>query len=501
MAKLRLRAPLRFFSPGFLKRLLARPPNIPQVQHSETGNALILFLKLLLAQFAFKQYVAIRRRRRIQPNKPPPKSVKLVIPDLDHQEFQRSQQYALEKISFGFFADGYTLVFTLLNLLLAPLVWDGVALDSVLRLGLTTEYELIRMLAAAIFMAPFEFIVPLPISAYSTFVIERRFGFNNQTPKSWFRDHVKSFIVEQSVSLLLMSGLVILLRNLGPSGWIYLSTYVTVFILCFNIVYPEYVAPLFNDFTRLRDGPVRDGIESLVTRSGIACNRIFEVDGSRQSNHSNAYVAGLLRSKRIVIYDTLLEHLDAAPPRPKGGAKGASSSGAQDSSRETSAAAKIDWQPTEAAVESVCAVVAHEIGHSVMHHNWILLGATAMQFALIFVLFGACEENAAQALLDFGYKDSTSTFLTVQLFLIMYTQIASLPMTILMNAMTRQLEYAADAYSVKLGFDIRSSLKRISRTNLENLDPDPLDAVLRLSHPTTVQRVTAVTNLLKQKLK
>jgi len=258
----------------------------------------------------------------------------------------------------------------------------------------------------------------------------------------------------------MMVPLVLLVRSLGGSAWLYGFGFITSFALLFNMAYPVWIAPRFNTFKPLPDSDVRAGIEALVSASGISCERIFEVDGSRQSNHSNAYVAGFGRTKRIVIYDTLISHLDSD-------------------------------------VDAICAVVAHEIGHAKMHHNYALLVITAAQFFVMFYTFGFCQNDPRLAT-DFGF-DRPCTFIALQTFFTLYSSLVMPFFSIGMNAFTRQLEFAADAYSVRLGYDIRGSLAKISKTNLSDLNPDPLDSLCHHSHPTTVQRVGAVKALLDKK--
>ncbi len=288
-----------------------------------------------------------------------------------------------------------------------------------------------------------------------------------------------------------MAPVVILLRSVGERAWLYSWLFVTFFIFALNVVYPIWIAPLFNTFRRLPDGPVRDGVVRLTKQTGIACDKIFEVDGSRQSAHSNAYVTGFGLARRIVIYDTLIHDL------------------------------RND-------VRHVCAVVAHEIGHAVHLHNWMLLGVSAATTFVTFYAFHLCTTDAA-LVTDFGYAEPCA-FLYLQCFLHLY-QSALLPvLSIAMAAFTRQLEFDADRYASELGcaapplttesplspvrtsaapslpsphstpppspprrsHDLREPLRKMSTSNLSELNPDPLVSLCRHSHPTLVQRIAAI---------
>jgi len=379
------------------------------------------------------------------------------MPHVDEAEYAKAQEYSAAKNRFGFVADAYGLLTGLLQLWLHVTVWNGPSLRLVRWLGLTAEHELARAGACMLITTPWDLLHGAPVDWYKTFVIEERFGFNKHTWRSWVGDSLKHFFVEQlGLGALMMVPLVLVVRNLGASAWLYGFGFTALFVLAINVVYPIWIAPLFNSFTPLPDGDVRRGVEALVRASGISCERIFQVDGSRQSSHSNAYVAGFFRTKRIVIYDTLLTHL-------------------------------------EGDVDKVCAVVAHEIGHAAMHHNYAMLGVACAQIFVMFRTFALCSD--ARMVTDFGY-DAPCAYLTLQTFFTLYSLVMPV-FSIALNAFTRQLEYAADAYSVRLGYDIRDSLAKISTTNLSDLNPDPLDSLCHHSHPTTVQRILAVGDLLK----
>ena len=382
---------------------------------------------------------------------------------VDEKEYESAQAYARAKNDFGLVADhGIGLVTALIELALQPYLWNGPALRLAVACGFGPEDELVRMMALMVVCLPWESAISLPLSAYRTFVLEERFGFNKYTLRSWIADKVTSGLVDFGLAMLTMPPLVVLLRNLGESAWLYAWAFVTGFCIVFNVVHPIWIAPLFNTFRPLPEGPVRSGIEALVRSSGLRCERIFEVDGSRQSSHSNAYVAGFFGTKRIVIYDTLVTHLkDEVPP--------------------------------------ICSVVAHEIGHAVLHHNWYLLALATFQLFATFFTFGLCRTEP-HLVTDFGF-DTPCTYLYLHCFFLLYNSAVSPILEPLLNGFTRQLEFAADAYSVTLGYDIRYALKTIDAKNLGNANPDPLVSFCHHSHPTLVQRVAAVADRIEREAK
>jgi STE24 endopeptidase len=342
-----------------------------------------------------------------------------VLGTVDEAEFLRTQEYGRVKNNFGFVRDWIGLLQTVVDLHLMPYLWNGIGLRTVLGWGYTAEHELLRMLVVSLItcapphtqLAPPSHTAPpnpqvdrspapvprsrslplglaldLPLSAYSTFVIEERFGFNKYTLRSWLSDKAKGLAVEMVLSATMMAPLILVLRGLGERAWLYAWAFITVFSVVFNMLYPVLIEPLFNTFKPLDEGPVRDAIEQLVTQTGLNCKKIVEVDGSRQSNHSNAYVAGFFGTKRITIFDTLLTHL----------------------SGET---------------DDICAIVGHEIGHSIMHHNYMMLAQATLQLFLTFFTYGLVAE-VPTLVSDFGFE-GTCTFLKLNTFFLLYNSALS----------------------------------------------------------------------------
>lgn len=422
------------------------------------GFYLRVYACAAVLEHLWDQYLRSRTRARLRRSGVPP-AVKAALPDVDEEAYERAREYSRDKNALGTVTDFLSLLIGFATLWLAPRVWNGPALRAIERLGLAADHEVCRMVASMLILAPWSLCTTLPFSAWRTFVTEERYKFNKHTWRSWLSDALKSFVIEELVlNILLLGPMTLILRRLGPGAWWWLWLFTSAFILAFNMAYPVLIAPLFNTFKALDDGPVRQGIEGLIRSSGISCSCVFEVDGSRQSSHSNAYVAGFFKTKRIVVYDTLITHLDGQ-------------------------------------VDDVCAVVAHEIGHSKLQHNYALLGVACAQIFVLFYTLGFFTSDPS-LVTDFGY-DASCTYLTLAMFMMCYTAVVQPAFSVLFNAVTRQLEFAADAYSHRLGYDIRAALAKISKTNLADLNPDPLVSMCRDSHPTTVQRVAAIEALRK----
>ncbi len=264
---------------------------------------------------------------------------------IDAKTFDKTRRYNATKNKFGYVDDAVGVALQLCMLLLSPELWimaDNIAVD---RLGVEGDSAYKQYFQAFVFLmlgSIVEWPVSLVLKVYRTFVIEEEFGFNKHTWKSFAGDEIKSLIVMQLLlGALMYMPMIFLLDWAGPNAWLYLWAFLSAFVLIFNIAYPVVIAPLFNTFTPLQDEPaktssdspsgeqgeaedadqnadgekpkkkkddstrvtvpgLKKGIEDLIEQTGLACKAVFEVDGSKQSSHSNAYVAGMCGSKRIV---------------------------------------------------------------------------------------------------------------------------------------------------------------------------------------------------------
>lgn len=171
--------------------------------------------------------------------------------------------------------------------------------------------------------------IGMPWSWYRIFTIEERHGFNRQTPKGFFLDALKGAVLAIALGAPLLGILLWFITSAGPLWWLYAFLVVTLFSVIVSWAYPVLIAPLFNKFTPLEAGSLREGIDQLAAKIGFSTNGIFVMDASRRSSHGNAYFTGLYGKKRIVLFDTLVKDLSA---------------------------------------NEVVAVLAHELGHFKLHH-------------------------------------------------------------------------------------------------------------------------------------
>lgn len=233
------------------------------------------------------------------------------------------------------------------------------------------------MSAACIFvMVSLSTVVDLPFAIYGTFVLEERHGFNNQTAWFFVKDRILKFIVSQILAIPVMIGMIWIIQNGGDFFFFYLWAFTVVMSLLLMVIYPELIAPLFDKYTPLPEGDLKTQIEALAASLNFPLKKLFIVDGSKRSSHSNAYFYGFFKNKRIVLFDTLVAEYWKPPKKTE--------------EKETSESdkEKVEEKPEEkeeketsektedsekakkgCETDEIIAVLAHELGH--WHHNHV----------------------------------------------------------------------------------------------------------------------------------
>lgn len=297
-------------------------------------------------------------------------------------------------------------------------------------------------------------LLELPWSAWRTFGLEARFGFNRSSPRTWAADQLKSTLLSLALLLLLGAAALGVLQALGPTwGWLGLGLLALGFGAVLMVVGPLWIAPLFNRFTPLSDPALLAQVQGLLARCGFSARGVFVMDGSRRSTHANAYFTGLGRTKRVVLFDTLLSQLS----------------------------------PHE-----LLAVLAHELGHNHHRHLAQRLAAAAVQLLAAALLLGWL---AGQAWFYSGLGvepplAAPEPMLALLLFALLAPTVGIWTRP-LWAAWSRHHEYQADAYAAAHtpAADLGSALLKLHRDNAATLTPDPLYVRFHHSHPTAAQRL------------
>jgi STE24 endopeptidase len=297
--------------------------------------------------------------------------------------------------------------------------------------------------------------VDLPFDVFKTFGIEARFGFNRMTPALFIADLARQAALAVALGLPILAGLLWVVGAAGPLWWLYAWACWLALNLILMVVWPTFIAPLFNRFQPMAEGEMKARIESLLTRCGFRSSGLFVMDGSRRSAHGNAYFTGLGAAKRIVFFDTLLDKL----------------------------------QPAE-----VEAVLAHELGHFRHHHvikRLVLLGAGSLAlFALLGWLVG-------QAWFFRGLGVQVQDTAAALILFMEVLPVFLFPLGPLMSLWSRRHEFEADRYAAgqTSARDLISALVKLYRDNASTLTPDPYYSSFHDSHPPAAIRVAHLRSL------
>jgi STE24 endopeptidase len=299
--------------------------------------------------------------------------------------------------------------------------------------------------------------IDLPATLYQTFVIEQRFGFNQMTPRLWLADLARSTLVGSAVGLPIAWLILWLMGAAGPLWWLWAWGAWMGFNLLLMVVFPLFIAPLFNKFEPLADESLKSRVTALMQRCGFTAKGLFVMDGSRRSAHANAYFTGFGAAKRVVFYDTLLKQL------------------------------------TPGEVE---AVLAHELGH--FKHKHImrrLVGLFALSLAG-FALLGWLSSRGwfytgLGVQPNLNLEGSAPNDALALLLFLLAAPVFTVFIMPLMTQLSRRHEFQADAYAAAQadGSALASALLKLYEDNASTLTPDPVYARFYYSHPPATERL------------
>lgn len=301
-------------------------------------------------------------------------------------------------------------------------------------------------------------ILSIPFSIYGTFRIENRYGFNTMTVGLWLSDFVKSLIISTLLMSLLLFAALWLIQWSPGYWWFFVWSFLFAYGIFVMYISPYVIEPLFNKFSPLEDETLKERIVNLTEKVGIHLSRVLKIDASRRSRHTNAYFTGIGRTKRIVLYDTLLEDMSH---------------------------------------DEIISVLAHEIGHWKKRH--LLKMMAAFELFSIIGLYLSFRLVQSDILLDIFHIGTDTVF--AKLVLIGFLgDIFLLPLGPLAAAFSRRHEREADRVSHELTEDAESmvsALIKLSKENLSNLYPHPLYAILYYSHPPILERIRYIRSFAK----
>lgn len=404
-----------------------------------------LFVLALLAGLLVKFWLAMRQIRHVawHRNQVPAAFADTISP----AAHQKAAAYTAAKTQFDLWHTLYSAAllvgWTLLGVLAALnyFLLERITQPMWQQLALLGAFSLINGL------------LELPLGWYHTFRLEERFGFNKTTLKLWVTDLVKGTLMGAAIGLPIAALILWLMQQAGGWWWLWAWGAWVAFNLLLMVIYPLWIAPLFNKFKPLDNPELTQRVTALMQRCGFTAKGLFVMDGSRRSAHANAYFTGLGRSKRVVFFDTLLQKLT----------------------------------PGE-----VDAVLAHELGHFYHRHilkrMLVLFGLSLAGFALLGWLYNQVWFYTGLGIMP--NMLSPNAALALILFMLVVPVFAFF-IAPLLAASSRRHEFEADAYAVQhtSAKDLASALLKLYEDNASTLTPDPVYVKWYYSHPPASERL------------
>ncbi|GAM83450.1 hypothetical protein ANO11243_014380 [Dothideomycetidae sp. 11243] len=408
-----------------------------------------LIITFSIGEYIFENYLAFRQYRVLQGKRVP----KQLENEVDQKTFDKSQDYGRAKARYGFVSGLINQIKSLaiIRYDFNPRFWAITGVWAARFLPQAIQGEIAHSLVFVFATAFIETILGLPMSFYYHFVLEEKYGFNKQTVKLWVMDLLKGQGLTVAFGVPLGWGFLKIIQKTGDSFFYYLWLFALAVQLFAITIYPIVIVPLFNKLTPLPPGSLKQAVEALADRLKFPLSELQVIDGSKRSAHSNAYFTGLPWKKKIVIYDTLLE------------------------------------KSSEKEVE---AILAHELGHWKRGHTTRLLAISQFHLFFMFTLFRVFIRN--QSLYEsFGFVNEHAVLSPTDSIV-----------KLLMNILTRKMEFEADDFSYKLGYanELASSLIKLQIQNLSSMDADWMFSSYHYSHPILTERLKAIGWVSKEKV-
>lgn len=362
-------------------------------------------------------------------------------------EYRNSQEYTRAVTRFDFFTSSFSLA-----VLLAFWFVGGFNyLDQVVR-----SWGFVPIVNGLLYTGILIFayaILTVPFSVYTTFVIEERFGFNRTTRRTFVMDRFKGLALTVLLGAPLLAGILALFEYASTYAWLYCWMTVTVYYLLIQFVAPAWIMPLFNKFTPMEPGELKQAILQYARSVNFPVKNILVMDGSKRSSKSNAFFMGFGRNKRIALFDTLIE---------------------------------------KHSIPELVAVLAHEMGHYKKRH--IIQGIIISILHTGVILFLLSVLLGSPGLYEAFYMEQPSIYAGLLFFGLLYTPVEMI-LSIVLQIVSRKHEYQADRFAVgtiEEPENMANALKKLSKDHLSNLTPHPFYVFLNYSHPTLLQRVDAL---------
>jgi STE24 endopeptidase len=364
----------------------------------------------------------------------------------DAEKYRKSMEYYQINHRFGLLTSSLSFIVLLVLLFLDGFGW----VDNYVH-SLTTHPVWSALLFFGILGIAGD-LLSTPFSAYHTFVIEEKFGFNKTTVKTFILDKLKAYLLGAIIGGGLLALIVLIYQKTGNNFWWIAWIVMAAFMMFTTMFYASIILPLFNKLTPLPAGELRSAIEDYCRKVNFKLNNLFVMDGSKRSSKANAFFSGLGPKNKIVLFDTLIE---------------------------------------KHTTDELVAVLAHEMGHYKKKHTRTALALGLAQSGLMLFILSLFLGNPELAK-AMGANQS-SFQIDILAFGILYSPLSEI-LGILSNILSRKHEYEADRYARTTfnGNALADALKKLSVDNLSNLKPHPAYVFVHYSHPTLLQRLKAL---------
>ncbi len=365
----------------------------------------------------------------------------------DEETYKKSQTYTHTRTLFGIVESSFSLVITFVFWFLGGFNY----LDIIVR-----NWQLGFIFTGLVYIGILiivRSILSLPFSIYSTFVIEEKFGFNKTTPRVFIADLGKGILLSIVLGVPLLIGILALFEYTGVFAWLYCWIAASVFVLFVQFIAPTWIMPLFNKFTPLEPGELKETILSYAQSVKYSLRDVYVMDGSKRSSKSNAFFTGFGKNKRIALFDTLIQ---------------------------------------KHTIPELVSVLAHEIGHYKKKHIIQGMIISIIHMGLMFFLLSLFITQ--RGLFDAFFMENVSVYAGLLFFGMLFTPLEFI-LSLAFNALSRKNEFEADRFAVettKSSEPFVDALKKLSKDNLSHLTPHTFYVKMNYSHPPVVERISAV---------
>ena len=402
----------------------------------------IIIIGMLLFQYILEILVNILNLRALKPSLP-----NEFKDTFDEDKYIKSQEYTKTNTKFSFVTSTFSLIVNL------TFIFGGIYnyIDILVRnYGYNTNLTGLLFFG---FLFVINDILNIPFSLYKTFIIEEKFGFNKTTITTYLSDKLKGYFLTILIGGPVLYLILYFFSTYSSYGWLYVWIFLVSFSILMQPIFTTFIAPMFNKFTPLEDGPLLNRIKNYLKEVNFPVAKLEVIDGSKRSSHSNAYFSGIGKYKRIALFDTLLEQMND---------------------------------------DEILSIIAHEVGHYKLKHIYTGILLSALQSGIMLYILSIFINNSS--LFEVFQMENLSVYASLVFFSMLYAPVNMIT-SIFTTAISRKNEYEADRYSFDTTKDadaLKSMLIGLSANNLSHLTPHPLKVFLSYSHPPVIDRIKAI---------